>query len=732
MQRKTSEPKTIRLKRLTLERKRIIFSNELCMTAEAIDRDSGTPLIIQRIEIPSGERLKRTARDKEEWIRKAAAKDPEYERISFISPQKACELYLKALDAQIFIYSRLIEKVPFLKLLHSEKNSECACFIFEYRHLDNLEKYFSEERNLEDEKLRRVFKSAASALFQAYTGIGAGKMLYSISSGSIAADEEGNAFLLDLISCRLEESEESVMKEWQKAIIPPVDPPYMPPEGYINDKSEFYAFGAYLYEAVSGLIMPPASERKAKDDYLALLSLDSSFPTGLDKIITFGTEILPERRFKSFEDLISYASKDSLSGIECFWEVDIPARELDLYSVRRGDTKTEKITIRKKAPINAIPFVFERHSAEWKCKPSESEPSIKIRITSSSEDEIEAEISVIFKNSMKQGEYKGIIRLDTSYGSCEIATKAFLAVPPFHMAPPAGALYAILFALTFMLVGRPDIISKSGSRFMYMQQWNEIKSITAVSPAQSFSISDNRDWIKTGDSKKGILFSPSSISISASKSGKHVKNGIISSFYAPPSTDFTVQATITKKASDGSKAGIKLFSSRRRYVAASFTDTGEIIFESSAPKCGEIKKIRQRGAAADIKITYSASDYKAKCYAGKNLAAEFGEFEFEDFAVWFYAASSKQNGKYSWKFSSMSAQSGPPLKKLPPYAMKASSKTEISETPEGGGSSGSLYEGDYVTVIEERGENSRIKSKYGNGWIKTSCLQAPIPSETAP
>ncbi|MCQ2736919.1 MAG: SH3 domain-containing protein [bacterium] len=80
----------------------------------------------------------------------------------------------------------------------------------------------------------------------------------------------------------------------------------------------------------------------------------------------------------------------------------------------------------------------------------------------------------------------------------------------------------------------------------------------------------------------------------------------------------------------------------------------------------------------------------------------------------------------------MSAQSGPALKKLPPYAMKASSKTEISKTPEGGSSSGSLYKGDYVTVIEERGENSRIKSKYGNGWIKTSCLQAPVPSETAP
>lgn len=728
------DQRTIRTRPGVFERGRTLHSGPFASMFEARRAGGGERVIMQRIELPSGKALAGLVAENKAILAEIFESDPELRRSFGTMTAKALEKTCrKAIEAQLYVYSELLKSLPAMRPEFVEKSEDSVIFAFRHRRLAKMADHFAESGNSSDENIEKVFESTLKFLKSIFESEPGG-LIYPISPENLPVDENGEVFPLDLFSCRFASPGK---EKWQELFPAAMPESYVPPEGYEDERSEFYAFAALMYESLSGKRLQKAMDRAKSDGYVPLASMDESFPTGLDKTISFGLELLPERRFKSFEDMTAYVSGRGSSGISCLWPNGSPVSSLDLGPVTRGSQITETIRIRKNSGISAIPFTIDVISAKWQKRPGEAAPVASHRTVRAGDGEIEAEVTFDFPRGIPEGVYEGIVRISTSYGSLEAPLSARAVSVPLWAKPPCGIVYALLFAALFRLAGGLPAPEKFGRTFLYKSEWNEIKTITAVSPKVCFSTESPEDWKAVPSGGKGASLAGGVLEIAGKKAKKYEKIGIVSAFFAPPATSFELSCTAVPAKPGSSKAGIKIFSSSGEHVSASIDPSGTVSFSSTGVPGKENSPAKAHGSGIPIKISYSSAEYRIKCSVNGKWTAEFGEIEFSDLAVCMYGAGTSGNADFSWRFTDMSIIPGAAIRRIPPYTAEASRDEPATEKASGGRATRTVKAGALVTVIEERGDKARTRP-YGSGggktegWIPRSSLRPPRPERLIP
>lgn len=643
------------------------------------------------------------------------------------------EITAQAIQSQLYIYRKLLKKdyAP-QNYIELECGSEIY-FIFYDIQQTNIKDFFSKEENInENETIKEVFHAFIEIFADLYN-FEAGELIYQFTSPEEILVTENGIFLLNLFSCRFIEDLQNYSNIWQQLILNDISNPYAPPEGYKNDRSEFYALGAIFYEAVTGIKIQNSNERISSDKYTPIRDIDESFPIEIDKIISFCTEPLEYRRFKNFQDLKNAFSSNQFGKILLTFQNN-PNKEiktLDFDTVKLGETKSVKISVKKKENIEAVPFLMETNYIKWTNIPQRGKnPIFKFEKQESSKDEMLGEIQLTFPQELPHGIYEGILKFKTTYGETQIKIYVQINSTPIFLKPFFGILYAFIFFFSIYAF-RPAEYSLINKTVWNFNMWNLIKEETFSAGQMDIDVTDSSYWnIHTDDGVK-VEIDDKNFNISFEKNTQYQKAKIISSSYLPTCADLDIKFTIDSP-NNGLLENIKakIFSINSYFAEIENIENKGLKIRVKSGK-GERKEEIKTSYPLDIKIKYSASDYKIK-FTINEVTEEFNEFIFDDIAFVITAENFKKYDSSICYIKNLNLKTGAVLKKIPPYIMTCNSRLPMYAKTDGKKISYYTEIGEYLTILEERKGLVRVrkngyKAGYGEGWVKKNQLTLPKP-----
>ena len=645
------------------------------------------------------------------------------------------EITAQAIQSQLYIYKKLLKKDYALKnYIEIEYRSEIY-FIFYNLPTTNISDFFSKEENIsDDDTIKEVFHFFIKIFADLYN-FEEGELIYQFSSPEEILVTENGIFLLNLFSCRFIEDLENYSHIWQQLILNDISNPYIPPEGYKNDRSEFYAIGAIFYESVTGTKIQNAKERIASDKYTPIRDIDESFPIEIDKILSFCTEPLEDRRFKNFQDLQNAFSSNKFGKILVTFQKhkNKEIKILDFDTVKLGETKSVKIAVNKKENIEAIPFLMETNYIKWTNVPQRGKtPTFKFEKQETTKDEMLGEIQLTFPKDLPLGIYEGILKFKTNYGETKIKIYAQINSTPLFLKPIFGILYAFIFFFSIYAF-RPAEYSFTNKTVWNFSMWNLIKEETFSAGQMTLDATDSSYWkIHTDDGVK-VNIEDKKFNISFENNTQNCRAKIISSSYLPTCADLDINFAI-----DSTNKGhleiikAKIFSINSYFAEMENIENKGVKIRVKSGK-GERKEEIKTSYPLDVKIKYSASDYKIK-FTINEQTVEFNEFIFDDVAIVLTAENLKADESSSCSFENLNIRTGAVLKKIPPYIMTCNSKLPIYAKTDGKKISYYTEIGEYLTILEERKDLVRVrksgyKAGYGEGWLNKNKLVLPKPED---
>ena len=643
------------------------------------------------------------------------------------------EITTQAIQSQLYIYRKLLKRDYAPKnYIEIEYGSEIY-FIFQDIPQTNIKDFFAKEENInDDDTIKEVFHSFIEIFADLYD-FEAGELIYQFSSPEEILIDNSGIFLLNLFSCRFIEDTDDYSNIWQQLILNETSKPYLPIEGYKNDRSEFYALGAIFYEAVTGIKIQNSNERISSDKYTPIRDIDESFPIEIDKIISFCTEPLEDRRFKNFQDLQNAFSSNQFGKILLTFQnhKNKEIKILDFDTVKSGETKSVKISVKKKENIEAIPFLMDTNYIKWTNIPQRGQtPTFKFEKQETTQDEMLGEIILTFPKELPLGVYEGILKFKTTYGETKIKIYAQINSTPLFLKPFFGILYAFIFFFSIYAF-RPAEYSLTNKTVWNFSMWNLIKEETFSAGQMTLDVTDSSYWkIYTDDGVK-VYIKDKNFNISFEKNTQYQKAKIISSAYIPTCADLDINFTI-----DSSNKGLfeniksKIFSTNLYFAELTNIENKGVNIRVKSGK-GERKEEIKTSYPLDIKIKYSASDYKIK-FTINEQTREFNEFIFDDVAFVISAENLKKYDASSCSFKNLQIKTGAVLKKIPPYIMTCNSKLPMYAKTDGKKINYYTEIGEYLTILEERKGLVRVrkngyKAGYGEGWVKKNQLTLPKP-----
>lgn len=652
-----------------------------------------------------------------------------------ISDKVLQEITSQAVQSQLYIYKKLLKKDYALKkYIELEYGSEIYFIFYDIPQI-NIRDFFSKEENINDDDIiKEVFNSFVEILADLYN-FEAGELLYQFSSLDEILITNNQIFLLNLFSCRFAEDLENYSHIWQQLILNDILSPYLPPEGYKNDRSEFYALGVIFYEAITKIKIQNAQERIASDKYTPIRNLDESFPIEIDKIISFCIEPLEDRRFKNFQDLKNALSSHQFGKIIITFQNDRKKeiKILDFDNVKLGEKQSVKIAVNKKENIENIPFLMETNYIKWTNVPQIGKiPIFKFEKEKTTVDEILGEIQITFPIELPLGIYEGILKFKTNYGETKIKILAQINSTPLFLKPIFGILYAFIFFFSIYAF-RPAEYSINNKNLWNFSTWNLIKEETFSAGQMTLDATDSSYWKIYADDGVKIDIKDKNFNILFENNTLYQKAKIISSSYLPTCADLDINFTITSS-NNGSSENIKakIFSINSYFAELENIKNKGVKIRVKSGK-GERKEEIQTSYPLDVKIKYSASDYKIK-FTINEITAEFNEFIFDDVAMILTAENLQESESSNCSFDNLNIKTGAVLKKIPPYVMTCNTKLPIYAKTDGKKINYYTEIGEYLTILEERKGLVRIrkngyKAGYGEGWINKNKLTLPKPKE---
>ncbi len=658
------------------------------------------------------------------------------------SSKAGYEMYKSAVEAQVYLHKEILSSnisscIPKISYFHHDDSA--WYFVLKFIEGRNLYDYI-QQSDLQEEQIFSLMKQLISALCSLHKS-GLGLLLYSnLTPSNIIVDADGRLYIVDLLKIRFA-YDPSDDNDWQLLVVESSPGPFNPLEGYVDVRSEIYAFGILFYYCLSGHFIQNAEERLKSDKLLPLGNVKNNSSIKIEKILGFCTELPPERRFQTFADLSLAIDSESFGTVTPFLS-GYSSQEFFLGSVPKGYDKKISFEFKKPLSFSAVPFIIELFNFEWTMKPDREEPVLSVTPGRGLKNSVFASARLVCPESLAVGRYEAKCRLFTTWGKCEFKISFELFKLPFYLHPPMGMMYAVLLVLflSFFKTGDDLVAHQWGKGW-----WKWIKSNTIVESSNEIFLTTASFWenfpAKTDVNtsiKDGVM------SVTAENAKKYAKGGVISSLYSPSSSIIELSIDINGVPAEykGSKAVVELFSSNASAVSFSIESLDRAVIRAcdtgkSVEQIIELKDfVNKDSAIFNLKISYSIADYKMSCYINGKEAATFTEQEMVDYAVVVYGASLEDGIDFGFEFSNLTIRTGSAIKKIPPYVMASSGKYSVLRKADN--SSKRVFtavKGELLEVRELRENWMRVrqfKAEPREGWIRNKFLRMPKPYETIP
>lgn len=736
------EKELLRLGEHEFEIQAVLDETRLSSTWKAIETSTGASYVIHVPFKPTYDDAKPLYEEHPELFESIFKKDNMlHAKFGNCSPAAIKEIYSSIIDAQVYLYRELLKKLSseseFPTLYLTTQDQYAWYFVFEYVEGKTLRDYFAENRDLPEEQVLSLLLSISTGLKKVAAAIPENLLYANLKPENIVVDRGGSIHFTDLMNLLLPSDEDSD-NDWQLLALPPPPISFKPPEGYADIRSEIYAMGAMLYSCLTGVTVQNSTDRIKKDLLRPLQELAPQYSLKLSKLLSFCLELSPQRRFQTLQQFAAAVAEPAFGTLTLqFYGNQVQSINLGTISSKEKQ-HTFELDLLKPLELDGVLFIVEKFNAKFSSGAQPVGNIFKLEDPSPIKSGLKLTLTVNLPDHMHAGEYKFDCQIMTTWGNIEFPLSFNLSVTSIFSGRYMGFVYGVLFVLLLLPFRTP--VHNISDQFCGIW-WNSLKSFSLPESSYSIDLSETSYFqpCYTRTSDATVKQDESGLHILGTGMPRYSSGGVIFKVFASQASDVELSWSMEQLnlAADDSVCKVKLFSSNYSSIQVAFEASGKIVIEAvsdtgtkkatsnlSDISIGDLNSCR-------FTVKYSMSNYVLTVALNDNIIATFPEMEFDDYAIYIYAAPLKDRGNVNFTIDNCKFVSSPPMVKIFPYNMFSTGKYTLFAKPDVASKYiDTLSDGERVSVSEVREEWALAVTASGSeGWIKKELLRTPLPTD---